>query len=221
MTHYEPNHSDVNGSGDQPPHRDPDVLGWLYHDEGMSMEAVGDELGVASTTILKWMRRHDIPRRPKDGDRAAEDRFWEKVEKGDEDECWEWKAYRKHSGYGMFRLTDYDMHAHRAAYILEVGDPGDLNVLHHCDNPPCVNPEHLYAGDQSDNNQDAYDRKRRDVTGENNARSKLTEGDVREIKNRLKTDETQAEIADEFGITQAHVSEIKLGKKWGHIDNND
>ena len=85
------------------------------------------------------------------GRRPREQRFWEKVEFGAPDECWLWTAARDRRGYGMFEHH----YASRVAYTLTVGDPGDLDVLHACDNPPCCNPLHLWAGTAQDNIQDA------------------------------------------------------------------
>ena len=83
-------------------------------------------------------------------------RFWRNVKKTKK--CWLWKGY-KVTGYGCLYPRKKGMLAHRFSYELHFGKiPKGMLVLHQCDNPPCVNPEHLKAGTYSQNLQEAYDR---------------------------------------------------------------
>jgi hypothetical protein len=86
--------------------------------------------------------------------RDPRERFWEKVEISDG--CWLWTAGRNDAGYGVFGVTHDDIWlAHRLAWLFYTGDdPGDLAVLHTCDNPPCVKREHLFLGTRGDNHRD-------------------------------------------------------------------
>ena len=93
-------------------------------------------------------------------DKRTKVRFWEKVDIRGEDDCWEWQASRGVKGYGFFR-TEYSNSAHRVSYLFAYGEiPDGLQINHHCDNPPCVNPKHIYAGTAKDNTADMLKRSR-------------------------------------------------------------
>lgn len=88
------------------------------------------------------------------------ERFWAKVVKTDT--CWEWNATRNHRGYGKFRDSPHsEIGAHRYSYILHKGEIGEgMEVMHTCDNPPCVNPDHLLLGTAKDNAEDRTSKRR-------------------------------------------------------------
>lgn len=139
-------------------------------------------------------------------------RFMNKVSKQDSG-CWLWLAYKMNSGYGNFRMPTRHELAHRASHRLFKGPlVAGLEILHACDNPSCVNPDHLSQGTRTDNAQDAK-RKGRNARGSGHGRSKLTEAQVKEIRASTKF---QRAIAKDYGVTQAHVSSILLGKSWNH-----
>lgn len=86
-------------------------------------------------------------------------RFWPKVDKAGD--CWIWKASKRRKGYGQFQLNGTMVSAHRVAWQIEHGEiPAGLLVCHHCDNPSCVRPDHLFLGTNSDNQKDAGAKKR-------------------------------------------------------------
>jgi len=92
---------------------------------------------------------------------TIEERFWTKVNVRGLSDCWEWTAYCNHFGYGMFHYNGGPKRAHRVAWELTHGPiPKRMWVLHHCDNPLCVNPKHLYVGVRQDNIDDMYLRGR-------------------------------------------------------------
>jgi hypothetical protein len=69
--------------------------------------------------------------------------------------CWEWRGFKLHAGHGQAKWEGYPVKAHRLSYAAFVSEPGELMVCHHCDNPPCCNPAHLFLGTKGDNNRDA------------------------------------------------------------------
>ena len=143
------------------------------------------------------------------------ERFMSHVHKH-ESGCWLWTAHCMKSGYGFFRnLTRHEL-AHRVSYRLFNGQLDARDVMHKCDVPNCVNPEHLALGTRLENMQDAK-RKGRMSIGQGHGRAKLTEEQVNLIK---KSSKLQREIAVEFGITQGHVSCLKSGKQWQHQNVN-
>ena len=138
--------------------------------------------------------------------------FWEKVKKGSG--CWEWTAHKNSQGYGMFNYFGEIWLAHRVSAKINGMDVEDVCVLHHCDNPSCVNPKHLWLGTRGDNNKDRHKKGRsrggRNI-GEANPMSKLTAEEVRWIR---QLGGSQYKIAKCFGITQSTVSRLKSRGSW-------
>jgi len=132
--------------------------------------------------------------------------------------CWIWVGHT-HRGYGKFYIKGKYHRAHRISYeyFYDV-DPGELNVLHECDNPTCVNPNHLFLGTQNDNIQDMIN-KGRCIKGEMCARAVLTEPDVVEIKHLLKTtSRSGSDIGRQFNVGAKCISNIKNNDTWRHIE---
>ncbi|MRR49333.1 MAG: hypothetical protein EG825_00200 [Rhodocyclaceae bacterium] len=137
--------------------------------------------------------------------------------------CWNWTRITNGSGYGMLKVAGRMVYAHRLAYELSHGSvPDGLHVIHSCDNPRCINPAHLSLGTRSQNMKECSERGRARIPkpikrGEDNGASKLQEVDIRSIRRLLSNGDTQQSIADRLGVTQRTISDIKLGKKWGHV----
>lgn len=156
--------------------------------------------------------------------RPVEERFWEHVVPGREDECWEWQGALR-GGYGYITLTRTPrtwILAHRLSWEIHNGPiPDGLVICHHCDNPVCVNPVHLFIGTRKDNNADraAKGRGRENrQTGSNNTNAKLSEDDVRAIIAVLRSGRfTQGEIGAMFGISQPTVSAISRRVRWAYL----
>lgn len=152
------------------------------------------------------------------GKKTMEQRFWEKVKKGEG--CWEWIGAKNPAGYGVLGSSKSEggvFSAHRFSYLLHKGViPDKLWVLHSCDNPSCVNPYHLRVGDQSDNVMDAVERGRHvDNAGEKHGMSKLTRGDVKMIRGMYSGGGyTQKDIGEKFGVRDSTVCLIVNKKRW-------
>lgn len=145
---------------------------------------------------------------------SLHDRFWSKVQQLTEDECWEWQAHCDSDGYGRIKVDGTSRLAHRVVMELDGIDVGDSHVLHHCDNPPCVNPNHLYLGDASDNMKDAYERGRKEPV-EVTPSAKVSSDEASEIRSRYESEDvTQSELGDDYGLCQQAVSAIVNEVNW-------
>jgi hypothetical protein len=131
--------------------------------------------------------------------------------------CWEWQARAEINGYGTFTVrSGVQRLVHRLAYEIHAGEPPPkgLVVRHRCDNPKCVNPDHLELGTHAENMRDKVSRGRQ-VRGERSPSAKLTEDQVREIRS---APEGQGRtLARKFGISNTQVSKIKNGHAWQHV----
>jgi hypothetical protein len=134
-------------------------------------------------------------------------RKWKQVENG----CWIWIDRKE--GYGAFIFNGRKEQAHRVSWLLHHGEiPEGLCVLHDCDTPNCVNPNHLHLGTVKDNAIEAVERGLwGDKAGESNGNSRLTKNQIREI--RESADSYRA-IAIRFGIGKSQVGNIKKGLQW-------
>lgn len=145
----------------------------------------------------------------------AEIRFWARVDKTGS--CWEWRGATNETGYGVF-YAGKRYKSHRYAWESEYGSiPDGMNVLHRCDNPPCVRPSHLFLGTKKDNTHDMIKKGRLVVPGlkgEGNANHKLTERDVLEIR---ASDERGCDLARRFNVTQTLIYLVRSRKAWMHI----
>jgi hypothetical protein len=131
------------------------------------------------------------------------------------DGCWDFLGLRTAKGYGRLFCRGRMCLAHRVAYEVFKGEiPDGLGVLHKCDNPPCTNPDHLFLGTNGDNNRDKA-TKGRSLRGESHLMSKLTEQQVMAIYADARP---YAEIVADYGVSKSHISCIKSGKVWAHLN---
>lgn len=139
------------------------------------------------------------------------ERFWSKVDRRGDDECWEWQASRGPDGYGFFWCSDHNERAHRVALELHLGRPLREGYLacHTCDNPPCCNPNHLFEGTHDDNMADKAAKGRAPKTTGN---TRIPDATVEEARRLYETKQySQRRIADLLGISQSQVGNIVRG----------
>lgn len=146
-------------------------------------------------TILEW-REPDL-------------RFWARVDRRGDDDCWMWKAGKINAGYGAFYFDGKQMLAHRYSFLRHNGPIGrGLDVCHRCDVRACVNPSHLFSGTRAENLQDAANKGRL-PRGERHASSKLTDDVVRTIRNeRMVYKLKLKDIAHRYGVSESYVCQI-------------
>lgn len=144
-------------------------------------------------------------------------RFWAKVDKRGQDECWEWQACKK-NGYGAVTINGKRYGAHRVSYTLKYGPiPEGMLVCHRCDNPACVNPLHLFLGTLDDNLKDCA-AKHRMHPGERTNSAKLTAQQITELRLRYANgDANQYQLAAEYGVVQPVISRIIRRHTWKHV----
>lgn len=158
---------------------------------------------------------------PKHERRALTERFWPKVDMSGD--CWEWQGSRDRKGYGRVGLGGRAAGtglAHVASWVMAFGPvPEGMNVLHRCDNPPCVRPSHLFLGTVRDNALDALAKGRLYVQRSDYrpASRKLTDDQVREIRRLALLRVTHTEIAQRFGVHKTTVKGVIHFRSYRHV----
>lgn len=161
--------------------------------------------------------------------------------------CWEWQGGRKRHGYGRVRIDGASTGAHRVAWTLANGPvPEGLHVLHRCDNPPCIRPDHLFLGTPADNAEDRtakgrsgprcgvspasaargerhWTRQRPDEVrrGELAGRARLTAEKVLDIRRRHAAGESLSALGREYGVTHVSIAAVVARRSWAHIPAED
>lgn len=147
-----------------------------------------------------------------------ENKFWERVQKTN-DRCWIWEKALDRDGYGVFEFyigngVPYIIRAHRASYFFRTGVllPSNILVCHHCDNPSCVNPDHLFSGTIQDNT--------KDMNSKDRGRSRLTKKQVIQIRKLLQKDVklTFKQLGKQFQVGSRVISQIARYENWPSLD---
>ena len=159
---------------------------------------------------------------------TTEEKFWLRVDKtpgfGRDGDCWKWTGSKDENGYGKMRFGRQfkEIRASRYSYELHKEPLGELLACHTCDNPPCVNPDHLFAGTYRDNLYDmiAKGRYRGAPRGSLNKISKLTEIQVLEIKRLMTEGVSQNTLARQFGVSRSCIADSAQKKKWAWLSED-
>jgi len=148
------------------------------------------------------------------------ERFWAKVQKSAS--CWLWTGARLPFGYGQLSVASRVLKAHRVSWELHLGPiPAGAWVLHRCDNPPCVNPDHLFLGTHTENMADMAAKGRRaKQKGEAHGRAKLSDAQAQTIRFLcMKTLLNQCAIARLFGVSRSIIGRIERRQAWSHLSD--
>lgn len=154
---------------------------------------------------------------PEGMSKVLEYRFWNRVDKTGS--CWNWIGKKNKAGYGVFSLSFIEkgkrILAHRQSWLLSGKEiPEQMYICHHCDNPSCVRPDHLFIGTLDDNNQDMK-MKWRHTWGIRHPQARMDPERVREIRGLWDIGLlTQTQIGNIFGIGSRAVSKIVTGIRW-------
>ncbi len=150
-------------------------------------------------------------------------RFWAKVDVRGSDECWPWTGCRARSGYGRIGSGGHRgpiINASRASWEVTHGPiPEGLHVCHRCDNPPCVNPAHLFLGTHSENMRDMWTKGRANKPkGEAHPCARFTAEQVREIREIVARGEaSHRELGRQYGVSHKAIGRIAARITWGHV----
>jgi hypothetical protein len=135
------------------------------------------------------------------------------------DDCWIWISSKQPDGYGRFYFDNRLIQASRISYWLRHGDLDQQKLIcHHCDNPCCVNPDHLFLGTYKDNNDDMTKKNRAVyVFGQDVGNSKLKSEDIIKIISLVNSGISRNKVALIFGVSRTQVQRIVLGKNWNSV----
>jgi hypothetical protein len=189
-----------------------DCIGKLRRRDGWCIVTRRRILGLSCSYEYKYDPGGDATQRRLGTSGSDADRFWSRVDKNAPNGCWLWIGTVTRGGYGvMHTVGGGRVIATRISLNLSGVDvPDDLYVLHRCDNPPCVNPAHLFVGSAADNAKDAALKGRI-------PQSRLSADDVRTIRDMKSGGESAREIARVFRISKSHVYGIVRGRERRHV----
>lgn len=141
-------------------------------------------------------------------------RLMDAIEVDPDTDCWNWQGTRQWSGHGEIHYEGKTSRAHRVSYRAFKGEiPDGMAVCHSCDNPACINPDHLWLGSQAENLADMRE-KGRGTEGQTHPNAKLTEAAVREIR---ASKETSHALGRKYGVSHSLIVNVRQRKAWRHV----
>ena len=181
---------------------------------GMMGNEIAKKYNVNNVTVWNVLKKNGLSDRF-----TLEERFWKNVNVLSQYECWEWAGCKFKGGYGALGYNKKTEKAHRISYKIHKGDiQENLVVRHTCDNPSCVNPNHLIVGTHAENMKDR-DERNRSHKGSKHYKAKLNETSVLKIIDLYKNGHTKTELARIFNVTTASIIFIINKKTWKHVIN--
>jgi len=145
----------------------------------------------------------------------AYERFWNQHSVDPECHCWVWIGSMARGSYGRIYIGGKAIRAHRYSWMYHKGEiPDGMYVCHSCDNPACVNPDHLFLGTAADNSRDMREKGRSQRGERNGSRTKLTDSDILTIRN---SSEHYMILAERFDVSKCYIHKIKRKEVWTHI----
>ena len=178
------------------------------------------KIAYRTDTQMGWLKEQSVAYiRGHSGGRGygkiLDDKFWEKVDRSDG--CWIWQGSLNNRGYGQINLDGKRQLAHRVSWEMANGPiESGLNVLHHCDNPPCIRPDHLFLGTSQDNALDMVSKGRH--KGNPNGKTpkpNLDASQVTAIRELYKTGKySQSELGERFGMCRMTINNIVNRRTW-------
>ena len=131
--------------------------------------------------------------------------------------CWLWTGYCNPDGYAQRKIHGVTYRFHRVSYSLYIGDIGNNHVLHTCDIPSCVNPNHLFLGTHSDNMADMWKKRRHPSPKKGTGSTKLTLEQVRKIR-AIKGRISALQLSKQYSVNAQTISNIWNGTTWTGIE---
>ena len=149
--------------------------------------------------------------------KSDKDRIFNNINSMTDNGCWEWMGTKLRGGYGGLSVRGKTWQAHRFSYVVFIGEiPDGMLVCHACDNPSCVNPNHLFLGTHKTNAEDRVKKKRSSV-GESFPKSKLKEQEILEIRRYASLGVTRRTLAKMFRVGSTCITYVVNKRTWRHI----